>query len=1205
MKWLNNDSWLAAYNPTNFDPASAPESEYFMISREPKTEKYGFQKISDPTPPWGMNRSPPYHFVERLRKFEPHLEDLVIVASTVSGEIGLVTCSTTPLSNDPVAVNAVNKYATTMMGTDTRRAAMPVNPEMMDSSPDTSPIGMALDLSSREPVQRPIPTEEALDQSQSPIPALMILNNEGVLAAWWIIYNDSVKQNTPYHGLAAVSEQQPAPKSAFGTPSSTQPAFGSTTFGAGINKATAVTPTLSSGSAFGSSAIPGSNRSVWGAGSTNVQTAGAKFGQPAFGSTTSLGSGKPLSSPAPAGAAPSSTSGIFGQTPENKQNQTMSSFASLGFPRSENNKSLAELDKKPGDSLFGKPTGANESNNNVFGTQSKPNDNSVFGKPAGQTDQNASPFGNFGKQQNAFGAPTSTGANAPGLSMEPSFGSTLTLPSTMGSSDAPSNVGNNQSPWGTPSLSKTSTLSTKQEARNQDMNLDKPEGMFGSGLSGLQIGDKKEEEPNKAVAQTGKESYKPIGKEQKVHPTGEGKGKEKAALPESKEIEDAPLPLDPTTTITAKKQPEEPPLPPDPAPLPPSPKIKSEPIEDPAPLPPSPKLWNKDQDEGGPSPAGTPPVDLGEAASTSISPARSVGSEDGRAQDGLSLPKPGASQRSKSAQIAPQAEWSFESVPAQTPMKDPTPHEPFSSPLGSLQPYASLTQTPPSSIKPPLYFRPPGQIQESPRSPSPVRTQSQHRSLRRHSPRRASTSPQRRVATSPNRTTPSSNLFNQTPVKSSSHHVTFTPEQPKALPPVEESQSPLSTTQQSPYGKREEDRFVPDPEDDKAAEIARILSQPLYPSSKLQPFQAHQDYVGGIGGQDIPSNIERVYRDINSMLDTLGINARSLASFAKYHAEQYRDGGREREHLEPEEADGWVLAEVEDLGVVLKGVANRLDEERLKDPGPKIFETREMWRSLIRLRSKAGDITKAIETKNDDSRNSPSRNKLTAEQSDTLKDLRNQFAKVQQQLAKAEDAASLLRAKIAAHSPANNADGENGVRKVPTVEAVINTIAKMTRMAEQKRSDLDLLESRMRRLKMLGRETPSMRRSILGASRGAADDEDFGLSKLTLNGRRSASPAFATPPSSRAKRASLLRSTPMSSVRPSESPSYVVPYSCSEDEDESLQRPVSKAQARIEKYMPKVSAEEVALYKARRARRAQVMALLRDKLIDRAGGEDI
>ena len=39
----------------------------------------------------------------------------------------------------------------------------------------------------------------------------------------------------------------------------------------------------------------------------------------------------------------------------------------------------------------------------------------------------------------------------------------------------------------------------------------------------------------------------------------------------------------------------------------------------------------------------------------------------------------------------------------------------------------------------------------------------------------------------------------------------------------------------------------------------------------------------------LPGQIERVYRDINSMIDTLGLNGRSLKAFIKGHKLLYRD----------------------------------------------------------------------------------------------------------------------------------------------------------------------------------------------------------------------------------------------------------------------------------------------------------------------------
>ena len=103
----------------------------------------------------------------------------------------------------------------------------------------------------------------------------------------------------------------------------------------------------------------------------------------------------------------------------------------------------------------------------------------------------------------------------------------------------------------------------------------------------------------------------------------------------------------------------------------------------------------------------------------------------------------------------------------------------------------------------------------------------------------------------------------------------------------------------------EEEQDLSDREDEKVREE---LDTEVEATTTLAPFLAHQDYVGNINKPGIPGQIEKVYRDINSMVDTLGLNARSLQAFIKGHEEMYKDGGRSGEDLE--DADDWVLIEI-------------------------------------------------------------------------------------------------------------------------------------------------------------------------------------------------------------------------------------------------------------------------------------------------------
>ncbi|KAI1858449.1 uncharacterized protein JN550_012659 [Neoarthrinium moseri] len=269
LAWLENDVLLSVHVSTAQDP---PQSVYHLITRQ--GQDLAFQRLTDPVDPFGSDKVP-HHTVARLKDFPPNLQDLLIFSSTATPDIGLLTRSKTALSDD----NITNTFATTELLDDSKRATLP----MGDNMDTPLPIGTALDLSAKEPVYKPIPSDE-MEQSPGPLPAYWVLNYEGVLSAWWIIYTESIRGGTTYPGIAAAqasasaasgapSTQPPQTPQAnpFGAPSG--PSFGALSAG--------------TGSAFGSMSALGAKPSVWGAQpASNASPGGAAFGSSTFGSGT-------------------------------------------------------------------------------------------------------------------------------------------------------------------------------------------------------------------------------------------------------------------------------------------------------------------------------------------------------------------------------------------------------------------------------------------------------------------------------------------------------------------------------------------------------------------------------------------------------------------------------------------------------------------------------------------------------------------------------------------------------------------------------------------------------------------------------------------------------------------------------------------------------------------------------------------------------
>ncbi|EAQ93182.1 hypothetical protein CHGG_01417 [Chaetomium globosum CBS 148.51] len=270
-------------------------SVFHLITRQQPpggTPTFTFQKLTDPVEPFVSDKAP-HHTVLRLRDFPPNLQDLLLVTSTATEGVGILSRSKSPLTTDKPADAITNVFTTTELADDSRRAQVPMSEDMTE----TYPVGAALDLSGKDKVYKPIPTDEEIELSPGPLPGLWVLNNEGVLAAWWLVYNESIRGGTMYPGIgggdtAAPTLAAPAPAaavpSAFASPASKTTAFG--------------TPSTAA-SAFGGTSTLGTKASSWSAG-------GAASTTPAFGSS-SFGS-KPA---AAAPGAPAFGASSFGSKP--------------------------------------------------------------------------------------------------------------------------------------------------------------------------------------------------------------------------------------------------------------------------------------------------------------------------------------------------------------------------------------------------------------------------------------------------------------------------------------------------------------------------------------------------------------------------------------------------------------------------------------------------------------------------------------------------------------------------------------------------------------------------------------------------------------------------------------------------------------------------------------------------------------------------
>jgi nucleoporin NUP159 len=358
--------------------------------------------------------------------------------------------------------------------------------------------------------------------------------------------------------------------------------------------------------------------------------------------------------------------------------------------------------------------------------------------------------------------------------------------------------------------------------------------------------------------------------------------------------------------------------------------------------------------------------------------------------------------------------------PPKAPSPPPPPAE---SPL-----FPSKTTTPIGFPKAPISFaKPMTSLRESPRSPSPIRSAS--------TPVGKSFAPQR------------------VPSRPISHAAASTPVVPQPPPPEPEQSFTAS-----------------DLSDDEDERIRLELEGDIEPTLQLSDFIAHQDYVGQITKKDgLPNQIERMYRDINSMVDTLGLNARTLAAFIQGHEELQKDSRTKQDlDITGQDDDEWCLVEVEEIEGIEDGLEAELDAATIAEPHQSVLKLKQMRKDLIKTRQKLTEVRKFL----DDSKSSETKAKiknapLDLAHANKQRELRGKFSEFQTKLVKAEEGAVVLKTKLA------GVGGAGGGGRVPTVEAVENTIRKMTAMAEERSGDIDVLEKQMRGLGLVPDSRPS------------------------------------------------------------------------------------------------------------------------------------
>ncbi|KXS97050.1 hypothetical protein AC578_2868 [Pseudocercospora eumusae] len=1290
IHWLETHKFLIIYSPVygQQDPDAIPpmnDSVYFIAERQ-KGQPFNFHKFEeDPCPPFGLERLPANHFLSRLTEWEPNVADMIIASSTASLEVGILGQGQFVDASDEAAGGKnwkkAEPYAGIMIKDDVRRAALPTS--YVEDGADTSSIGTAIDYGTKILASRPIPTEsDTIENSPHPVPCFCLLNTDGLLYMWWIIYPDSIRQNkahprivhksgpfityndlaTKYNRPLDDNAQEIAPEIIEPSPDelgSQKPAAAThipqPTFGQGPRPATPTTSaSLSSTSASqspkplfgGASALGGNKSSPWGAQSA---TAGASaFGKPAFGQPSAVG-GSGFAQAAQKGGTGFGQVGGLGQNNKSPwaaagQSSNPTPFGAAAKPNpfagaGQNKASpFAAAGQTPTSPFAASPFGsAGQSSSSPFAS-------------AGQSSQ--SPFASAGQTLGGKSAFGGSSFGKPSLLNETSTGSTATLEST-GTFGGPSTSGGSsfnskpalskestmgdaigsQSSGGLPSLSEGFKLGStfKRDGTAHD-DLPQPESpggdWFGSLGNTLGNGENKKPEIKQEPGtekQPSLKDFAPAFPEQNSSGIlGQSKGLASMPLPpgifgkkeETKTPSDAPLPPDPKTFDYKKKQAEMPSIFDKPtteapkasadAPLPPDPstfdykKQLAEMEAPPTAAKPNPFAQKKDIPI-----AGSPPQDITHSqtfspAASEAGPPEESGSEDWDDDEGEDAEGEEYDEDDEEDEEEERDDEDDENVDESDEDVDDEDDENVDESDEEEVPYepqnpaaleAFLKRTSPADPKSPK-ARKPNAKSTTPKAQSytpagfprgPVLAPSGQRKTEQ-SPR--SPSPQRQPA----------------------QQRTVTSPFPKAAPKGEITLPPqIKTTSVPPAKPVEREKAPPAPPKPKAptageladeqdARVKALLAQPIEPNKALPPFHAHQDYTGAVETQGIGGQIEKVFRDVNSMIDVVGLNARSLHTFIAGHERLRKPGQRSREDLEDPEA--WTLAEIAELARVMDQIGKQLEAGKLENVRATLELLIKEQSEAIKLKARTTEMRKQILSYTDPARRAEhDAAPLDAETAVQQSELRRKLRDVYQLLSNVEQELSLLRADLASASTKAATNG----KPVPTVESVERTILKMTAMVEKTSGDVDLLEAQIRRLpngpaslrngglgddyedslvgslvgsKLLN-DSPSRKRTPQKYPRMAADGSALGMSGMF--GSR-----FQTPPSASLRASPGMRSSVLA-LRQSTG---------------SLNGSVRK------KTMADVTDEEIETYYARISRRRDVLGALR-RVVEKHGPREV
>ncbi|KAI5306303.1 hypothetical protein KEM56_001488 [Ascosphaera pollenicola] len=262
----------------------------------------------------------------------------------------------------------------------------------------------------------------------------------------------------------------------------------------------------------------------------------------------------------------------------------------------------------------------------------------------------------------------------------------------------------------------------------------------------------------------------------------------------------------------------------------------------------------------------------------------------------------------------------------------------------------------------------------------------------------------------------------------------------------------------------------PEPEEESEDEvdehefIREKLAAPLEPASTLDPFVNSQNYGGRIHKLAVQRKIELLYRDATSMIDTAGINSRSMASYLLYqNTEKTIDTDTWLQKLQSENSrdlldEKLLLSDAGKLHAGVSALSNKLKTSRKDQLGNLLRQIQRLLaKDLVTLRGQCINLRQTIDAHTEAGADATA--PLSPEQTSLQSDLRKAFMTLNTSVANLERELVNMRAKLA------DVAGSHIHEKLrPTTDAVASTLITMTNMVQEKTAAIDELEVQMRNL---------------------------------------------------------------------------------------------------------------------------------------------